>query len=61
MVESSSALTASAVAPSAQEQFGVQGLTELTMLMGYYGLLAFHVNAFDAELPAERTEPVLPV
>jgi 4-carboxymuconolactone decarboxylase len=46
---------------AAQEQFGVQGLTELTMLMGYYGLLAFHVNAFDADLPAERTEPVLPV
>jgi 4-carboxymuconolactone decarboxylase len=45
----------------AQEQFGVQGLVELTMLMGFYGTLAFHVNAFDVELPAERTEPLLPV
>ncbi|MGH8063861.1 MAG: carboxymuconolactone decarboxylase family protein [Candidatus Entotheonellia bacterium] len=46
---------------AAQEQFGVQGLAELTMLMGFYGMLAFHVNAFDADLPAERTEPLLPV
>jgi 4-carboxymuconolactone decarboxylase len=46
---------------AALEQLGVQGLTELTMLMGYYGILAFHVNAFDVELPAERTEPLLPV
>jgi 4-carboxymuconolactone decarboxylase len=46
---------------AAVEQFGVQGVTELTMLMGFYGLLAFHVNAFDAELPAERTEPLLPI
>jgi 4-carboxymuconolactone decarboxylase len=45
----------------AQEQLGVQGLAELTMLMGFYGMLAFHVNAFDADLPAERTEPLLPV
>jgi 4-carboxymuconolactone decarboxylase len=46
---------------AAQEQFGVQGLAELTMLMGFYGLLAFHVNAFDVELPSDRTEPLLPV
>jgi 4-carboxymuconolactone decarboxylase len=46
---------------AAQEQFGAQGLAELTMLMGFYGMLAFHVNAFDADLPAERTEPLLPV
>jgi len=45
----------------AQEQFGVQGLAELTMLMGFYAMLAFHVNAFDADLPAERTEPLLSV
>jgi len=29
--------------------------------MGYYALLAFHVNAFDADLPGERTEAILPV
>lgn len=46
---------------AALEQLGVQGLAELTMLMGYYGMLAFHVNAFDVDLPAERTEPLLPV
>jgi len=39
----------------------VQGLTELTMLMGYYGMLAFCVNAFDGDLPSERTESLLPV
>lgn len=46
---------------SALEQLGAQGLTELTMLMGYYGMLAFCVNAFDGDLPSERTEPILPV
>lgn len=46
---------------AAQEQFGAQGLAELTMLMGFYAMLAFHVNAFDVDLPAERTEPILPV
>lgn len=45
----------------ALEQFGTQGLAELTMLMGFYALLAFHLNAFDADLPEQRTEPVLPV
>jgi 4-carboxymuconolactone decarboxylase len=46
---------------AALEQLGVQGLTELTMLMGYYGMLAFCVNAFDGDLPSERTEAILPV
>jgi 4-carboxymuconolactone decarboxylase len=46
---------------AALEQFGAQGLTELTMLMGYYGMLAFCVNAFDGDLPSERTETMLPV
>src|SRR6266516_6067542 len=46
---------------TAQEQLGVQGLTELTMLMGYYGMLGFCVNAFDGDLPSERTEALLPV
>jgi len=41
-------------------QFGVKGLTELTNLMGCYALLAFNVNAFWVELPAEPTE-TLPV
>ena len=46
---------------AAQEQFGVQGLVELTILMGYYGLLAFNVNAFDTDLVPQRTEQILPV
>ena len=43
------------------EQFGVRGRAELTMLMGFYAMLAFNVNAFDADLPEQRTEPILPV
>ena len=43
------------------DQFGAQGLTELTTLMGYYALLAFNANAFEIDLPAQRTEPVLPI
>jgi 4-carboxymuconolactone decarboxylase len=46
---------------AALHQFGAQGLTELTTLMGYYALLAFNANAFEIDLPAERTEPVLPI
>ncbi len=42
------------------EQFGKQGLIELTLTMGNYALLAFAINAFDAELPPNRTEPLLP-
>lgn len=45
----------------ALEQFGVQGLAELIMLMGFYAMLAFNVNTFDVDLPEQRTEPVLPV
>ncbi len=46
---------------AALTQFGVQGLTELTTLMGCYSMLAFNVNAFGVELPAERTERALPI
>ena len=45
---------------SAIEQFGKQGLIELTLTMGNYALIAIAVNSFDSELPANRTEPVLP-
>jgi hypothetical protein len=41
--------------------FGVSGATELTTLMGCYAMLAFNVNAFGVELPAELTEEPLPV
>ena len=46
---------------AALSQFGVLGLTELTNLMGCYAMLAFNVNAFGVELPAERTEEALPL
>jgi 4-carboxymuconolactone decarboxylase len=46
---------------AALQQFGPQGLTELTTLMGYYGLLAFNANTFAIDLPSERTETALPV
>ena len=46
---------------TALDQFGPLGLTELTTLMGYYALLAFNANAFEIDLPQERTESVLPV
>lgn len=44
----------------ALEQFGKQGLIELTLLMGNYTLLALAVNAFDVDLPPDRTETVMP-
>ena len=43
------------------EQFGTQGLIELTLTMGNYALLAFTVNSFDTKLPDNRTEKVLPI
>jgi 4-carboxymuconolactone decarboxylase len=46
---------------AALEQFGRQGLVELTMLVGNYTMLALAINAFDTDLPPERTEPLLPV
>ena len=46
---------------AAVAQLGIRGLVELTNLMGYYATLAFNINAFDVELPEDRTEPELPV
>ena len=45
----------------ALEQFGTQHLVELTTLMGGYAQIAFILNAFEADLPKGRTEPVLPI
>ena len=45
---------------AAHEQFGTQGLVELTLTMGNYSLLAFAINAFDSDLPPNRSEPLLP-
>jgi len=46
---------------AALEQFGVQGLTEVTMLMGYYTMHCLALNAFEVEPPSDTTEPLLPV
>ena len=45
----------------ALEQFGVQHLVELTALMSHYSQTAFFLNAFEVDLPSDRTETVLPV
>lgn len=34
---------------AARERFGEQGITELTATMGYYGMLACALNAFEVE------------
>ncbi len=44
----------------ALEQLGKQGLIELTLVIGNYSFLAFVINAFDPDLAADRTEPLLP-
>jgi 4-carboxymuconolactone decarboxylase len=46
---------------AAMAQFGAQHLVELTTLMGNYAQTAFILNAFEVQLPEQRTEPVLPV
>src|SRR5262249_8095802 len=46
---------------AALEQFGRQGVGELALIFGNYSLLALLINSFDTDLPAERTEPLLPV
>lgn len=46
---------------AAYEQFGKQGIIELTVVMGNYALLAFCINSFDTELPPDRDEKLLPV
>ena len=45
----------------AMTQFGVRGLVELTNHIGMYVVLAFNVNAFGIDPPAESTEPPLPI
>ena len=45
----------------ALEQFGVQHLVEITALMGNYAQTAFFLNAFEVQLPDDRTETVLPL
>jgi 4-carboxymuconolactone decarboxylase len=46
---------------AALEQFGRQGVVELGLVFGNYGLLALMINSFDSDLPPDRTEALLPV
>jgi 4-carboxymuconolactone decarboxylase len=43
---------------AALEQFGPQGVTDLTATFGYYGMIAFCLNAFDVKPPEGK--PILP-
>ena len=45
----------------ALELFGAQHLVEISALMSNYAQTAFFLNTFEVELPADLTEPVLPV
>ena len=45
----------------ALNEFGAQYLVELTTLMGHYAQTSFYLNAFEAELPDNVTEKLLPV
>jgi 4-carboxymuconolactone decarboxylase len=45
----------------ATRRFGTQHLVELTALLGQYAQNVFFLNAFDVDLPGDRTEPLLPV
>ena len=38
-----------------EAEFGRQALVELVVLAGYYGMIGFALNAFEAELPAGMT------
>jgi len=44
----------------AMETLGQRGAIELGLFLGNYASLALLVNSFDADLPAERKEPLLP-
>jgi len=41
---------------AAKARFGDQGVTDLTALMGYYGLLACALNAFEVQPAPEAPE-----
>ena len=43
------------------EQFDRQGAVELTLVFGNYTMLALAINAFDSDLPPNRTETLLPI
>ena len=45
----------------AWEQFGTQGLVELTTLMGFYAMLAFNANTVELDPPLEPAEPLMPI
>ncbi len=46
---------------AAWEQFGTQGLVELTTLMGFFAMLAMNANMVELDPPEEPAEPLMPV
>ena len=61
-------MTAESVFPSrdatfnaVRDRFGVQNTVDITGLIGHYLLVGQILLAFEVDLPAEMTEPVLPV
>ncbi len=45
----------------AWEQFGTQGMVELTTLIGFFAMLALNANTVELDPPEEPTEPLMPV
>ena len=45
----------------AREQFGAQGLVELTTLIGFFNMLALNANTVELDPPTEPTEPLMPI
>jgi hypothetical protein len=41
----------------AEAEFGRKTLVELVVLAGYYGLMGFTLNAFEADLPPGVAQP----
>ena len=40
---------------AAKERLGAKGLTDLTVVIGYYGILCYAMIAFDVDLPPDAT------
>ena len=45
----------------AWQQFGTEGLVELTTLIGFFAMLAMNANMVELDPPEEPAEPLMPV
>jgi hypothetical protein len=41
----------------AEAEFGRSGMVELVVLSGYYGLIGYVLNVFEADLPEGAKQP----